>query len=202
MRVLSKEEFLLETNNLLKSIQKGAVFVYPTDTIYGIGCNATDSAAVKRIREAKKRVDAPFSVIAPSKGWILENCEVSGKGIEWLEKLPGPYTLVFKLRNKKCIAKEVAPKTDSLGVRIPGHWTTRIASELNVPIVTTSVNESGKAFMTSADDMDKSMKPKVDFMIDEGVKKGRPSNVVFLDNTEVTIRERQKGEHYPEKKKI
>ncbi|PIN86657.1 threonylcarbamoyl-AMP synthase [Candidatus Woesearchaeota archaeon CG10_big_fil_rev_8_21_14_0_10_44_13] len=202
MRVITKEEFLLEANNLLDSVLKGAVFIYPTDTIYGIGCNALDTKAVGRIREAKKRPDAPFSVIAPSKGWILENCEVDDKGIEWLEKLPGPYTLVFKLKNRKCIAKEINPESDFLGVRIPEHWTTKIASSLKVPIVTTSVNESGKTFMTSLDNLDSSVKAKVDFMIDEGEKKGRPSNVVFLNNAQVAIRERQKGEHYPEKKKI
>lgn len=203
MRSISKEEFTLGAGKFLESIKKGAVFIYPTDTIYGLGCNATDSKAVMRIREAKKRPKAPFSVIAPSKKWIIQNCEMTDEAMIWLDKLPGPYTLVLKLKNKGCIAKEVAPDTDSLGIRIPMHWTTGIAEELGVPIVTTSVNESGKMFMTSSDDVDEMLSQKVDFMIDEGVKKGRPSDVIFLDRKEeVTIRKRSTGEHYPKKQKI
>ena len=202
MRIVSKEEFMLEAGSFLDSIKKGAVFIYPTDTIYGIGCNAVDSKAVKRVRDAKKRPNAPFSVIAPSKQWILDNCDVSNEGREWLEKLPGPYTLVFRLKNKGCVAKEVIPETSSIGIRIPNHWISRVAAELNAPIVTTSVNEAGRIFMTSIDNMDPSIKAKVDFIIDEGEKKGRPSNVVFLDRAEVTIRDRQKGMHYPEIQKI
>lgn len=202
MRTVSKDEFLLEAGNFLDSIKKGAVFVYPTDTIYGIGCNAMDSKAVKRIRDIKKRQDAPFSVIAPSKKWIIDNCHVSEEGSRWIEKLPGPYTLVFRLKNRNCVAKEVIPDTGSLGIRIPHHWTTRIASEIDAPIVTTSVNETGRMFMTSLDNMDPSITAKVDLIIDEGEKKGRPSNVVFLDKEEITIRDRQKGMHYPEIQKI
>lgn len=192
MRVLTKDEFMLEAGKLLEDIKKGSVFIYPTDTIYGIGCNALDSEAVKRIREAKKRPKAPFSVIAPSKEWVLENCEVDSKANEWLEKLPGPYTLIFKLKNKNCLAEEVICGKDSIGIRMPRHWVSRIAAELNVPIITTSVNEAGRIFMTSLDNVEPGIKSKVDFIIDEGEKKGKPSNVVFLNGKEVTIRDRQK----------
>lgn len=202
MRVLTKDEFMLEAGNLLEGIKKGAVFVYPTDTIYGMGCNALNAEAVKKIREAKKRPMAPFSVIAPSKEWVLENCELGREGMKWLEKLPGPYTLVFRLKNRKCVAEEAIPGADSIGVRIPDHWVSKIASELNIPIITTSVNEAGRMFMTSSDNMAPSIKSKVDFIIDGGEKKGMPSNVVFLNGGEVAIRDRQKGEHYPGKQKI
>ena len=74
MRILTKEEFLLEKIQLFEEILDGAVFVYPTDTIYGIGCNATDEKAVRKLRELKGRPTNPFSVIVPSTEWILENC--------------------------------------------------------------------------------------------------------------------------------
>ena len=202
MRVITKDEFMIEANKLLTDIKDKAVFIYPTDTIYGIGCNALNSKSVERIREAKKRPKAPFSIIAPSKEWIIRNCEVSSEAEEWLEKLPGPYTLILKLKNKNCVAPEVVSGADSMGIRIPKHWVSRIAAELEAPIVTTSVNEAGKVFMTSLENLDPQIRSKVDFIIDEGEKKGRPSNVVFLDDKEVTIRDRQKGEHYPESKKI
>ena len=100
MRVITPDEFNLEWETFFNSILDGAVFIYPTDTIYGIGCNAENEEAVKKIRDAKNRSKAPFSVIAPSIDWIKENCEVTETAEEWLEKFPGPYTLIFKLKDK------------------------------------------------------------------------------------------------------
>lgn len=202
MRVLTREEFRIEKALHLDAILRGAVFIYPTDTIYGLGCNATNDKAVKKIREIKKRPESPFSVIAPSKRWIEENCVVDEKAREWIEKLPGPYTLILKLKNKNCIAKKVIPETSSLGVRIPDHWFSRFVEELGVPIVTTSVNEAGKRFMTSAEDIDLENKSEIHFMIDEGGKKGMPSNIIHLGGEEVIVRERQKGAKFSELKKI
>ena len=74
MRVLSKEEFENQKDVIRTSlIENSPVFIYPTDTIYGIGCNALSKEAVEKIRSIKQRKTNPFSVIAPSKEWIDEN---------------------------------------------------------------------------------------------------------------------------------
>lgn len=190
MIVLSKDEFDLKKQTLLSKIRNGAVFIYPTDTIYGIGSNALNHDAVKKIREAKDRNTMPFSVIAPSKDWIRENCEVNGKVEEWLEKLPGPYTLILKLKNPDAVESTVNSGMDTLGVRIPDCWTTDIAKELGLPIVTTSANITGKGFMTSLETLDVSVKNKVDFMINEGEIKGKPSTLVDLTKEDVEIKKR------------
>ena len=101
MRILNPDEFKMEKVSVIESILEGSVFIYPTDTIYGIGCNATNSDSVKKIRKLKGRLSNPFSVIAPSVEWIKENCVVAKDGEEWLKKLRGPYTLIFKLKNRK-----------------------------------------------------------------------------------------------------
>src|SRR3989344_4701812 len=82
-----------------EQIREGAIFIYPTDTIYGIGCNALDETAVEKIRQLKDRPTNPFSIIVPSKKWITDNCLITAEGKEWIAKLPGPYTLIFKLKN-------------------------------------------------------------------------------------------------------
>jgi len=94
----------------------GKIFIYPTDTIYGIGCNAMDSDVVERIRNLKRSTN-PFSVIAPSKGWVKERLFVNHP--EFLVRLPGPYTLVFKKRNPDFLSH--VSDSDSLGIRIPKH---------------------------------------------------------------------------------
>ncbi|MBI2144778.1 threonylcarbamoyl-AMP synthase [Candidatus Woesearchaeota archaeon] len=190
MRVIQKEEFLLQEAAYLRQVRQGAVFIHPTDTIYGIGCDATNEGAVQRIRDAKQRASMPFSVIAPSKKWILDNCEVSGEAKEWLEKLPGPYTLIFKLKNRSAVAAAVNLGSDTLGVRIPAHWISEAVADLGIPVVSTSANITGQPYMTSIDDLDGSIKEKVDFAIYEGEKEGRPSTIVKLFENEVQVVER------------
>ena len=77
------------------------IFIYPTDTIYGIGCDAENEFLVDKISEIKKRDIKPFSVIAPSVEWILENCETTKEEIE--KFLPGAYTLILKKKDGRCI---------------------------------------------------------------------------------------------------
>lgn len=180
MRILSKEEFEKEKDIIRnKLIENNVVFVYPTDTIYGIGCNALNKEAVERIRRIKQRGSNPFSVIAPSKEWIDENCEVNEDAKEWVKRLPGPYTLILKTR-KECVAENVAPGLNTLGVRIPDHWFSDFVKEANVPIVSTSVNKSRTDFMTSLDDLDEEIKSKVDFIVYEGHITRKPSKIIDL----------------------
>ena len=178
--ILSKEEFEKEKDIIKRKIaEEDAVFIYPTDTIYGIGCNALSSTAVQKIRDIKHRSKNPFSIIAPSKEWIGENCIVNNNAQEWIKRLPGPYTLILKKR-KECVAENVASDLDTVGVRIPDHWFSNFVNELGGPIVSTSVNKSKTDFMTSLDDLDEEIKSKVDFIIYEGPIKGKPSKIFDL----------------------
>jgi L-threonylcarbamoyladenylate synthase len=190
MEILNKDEYKIRKQEILYKIRNGAVFIYPTDTIYGIGADAKHSKAVDRIREAKERSAMPFSVIAPSKEWIKENCQINKSAEEWLNKLPGPYTLILKLKNKQAIESNVNSSMETLGIRIPEHWTSNIAKELNTPIVTTSANVTTKEFMTSIDNLDPTIKSKVDFIIYEGEIKGHPSTLIDLTKETVEIKKR------------
>src|SRR3989339_1506308 len=98
MRILNFDEFKMEKPSIIDAIIRGAVFIHPTDTIYGIGCNAQLSNAVRKVRQLKARASNPFSVIAPSLEWIHENCIVTKDAEEWLEKIPGPQTFIFKIK--------------------------------------------------------------------------------------------------------
>jgi L-threonylcarbamoyladenylate synthase len=190
MEILTPEDFLLRKALFLKAIREGAVFIYPTDTIYGIGCDARNKGAVARIRAMKQRSERPFSVIAPSRKWILENCAVPEGAQEWLDKLPGPYTFVLKLANAQAVAQEVTPGADTLGVRIPKHWFAAIAAELNIPIVSTSANVTRQKHMTSLQDVDKDIIGKVDFIVYEGEKSTNPSTLVRLTGEVTEVVER------------
>jgi len=192
-----------EYKRLIAFIRYGAVFIYPTDTIYGIGCNALKDKSVQKIRLIKMRDSKPFSVIAPSKKWIFANCIVKSAHKKFLDKLPGRYTLIFRLKKKNAVSRYVNitginPKNNvqTLGVRIPAHFISKITAELNVPIVTTSVNLTGKKNIASLNELNhlenKRIVDGVDFIIYAGKKDGKPSTIVDLTSEEAVIIKRKR----------
>lgn len=190
MRIYTLAEYKLKKKEIIREIINGAVFVYPTDTIYGIGCNALDRDAVQKIRDIKNNQDRPFSVMVPSKGWIFENCDITEKEQEWINKLPGQYTIILNLRNKRGVARNVFMEDDTLGLRMPEHWCLEITRMARLPIITTSANVTGEDFMTSIDNLSSEIKKKIDFMIDAGEVRGRPSTLINLTMEEIGILER------------
>lgn len=180
MEILTRTELKLRFNEILEKISAGAIFIYPTDTIYGIGCNALNKKSVEKIRQLKERPDNPLSVWVPSKEWIKGNCEVTKDLKEKIAQLPGPVTLVLKLKNKKAVADNVNLDLKTLGIRIPNHWFHEIVQELNLPVITTSANKAGQPFMTSIEDLDPDIQEGIEFMIYEGPKEGKPSKIVNL----------------------
>ena len=193
MQVITPAEVKIRKQEIKEKILSGEVFIHPTDTIYGLGCNALSSKAINKIREVKKRPSTPFSVIAPSVEWIKENCVITKEGEKWLKELPGPLTLILKTKNSP-VASEVNPNVESLGVRIPNHWISKFVEWLGVPIITTSVNVIDEPFMTKIEDLDLDMnvniKRKLGFALYEGEKTGRPSKIIHLEKDEVKVRER------------
>ncbi len=160
----------------------GKIFVYPTDTIYGIGCNAMDSGVVRRIREIKGS-SRPFSVIAPSKGWIRQSLLVTHG--DFLGKLPGPYTLIFRKRNPDFLS--AASESDSLGVRIPRHTFSELVTEAGIPFITTSANLSGQDVARSPTEVPGQIRKTADFLIDAGVLDNPPSRVIDLTSGEPRV---------------
>ena len=168
-------------SQILQAIRSGKIFIYPTDTIYGIGCAAENEAAVKRIRHIKSReTQKPFSIIAPSKEWIHVHFEV--KFPKFLEKLPGPYTLILPKKIPGFL-EEVSPST-SMGVRIPKHPFTQLVEEAAIPFVTTSVNVSGQPHAKSIADIPKEILESVDFVLDAGKLENPPSELWDLTGKE------------------
>ncbi|MAE12992.1 threonylcarbamoyl-AMP synthase [Candidatus Woesearchaeota archaeon] len=189
MQVLNKDEVNLNKDQIFHILRTGT-FVYPTDTIYGIGCDATNQELVQKVREIKNRPHQPFSIIAPNKNWIKTHCVLTQEAEEWIEKLPGPYTLILKLKKESPVAQNVNLGMDTLGVRMPNHWIQNLVNEYGKPIITTSANASGENFMTSLDDLTPQVKKEVPLIIYDGEIKGRPSTLVHLSEEKVTLQKR------------
>jgi L-threonylcarbamoyladenylate synthase len=176
MRFLTLEKVLenreLQTE-LIQCVKKGYVFFYPTDTVYGFGCDATKQSSVGRIRGIKE-TEHPFSVIAPSKEWITENLIVPDVSV--LDRLPGPFTLIFK--KKSASFMENACKTNSLGVRIPDHPFTKIIQGSEKPFVTTSANISGQQTLSGVAEITRDIAMGLDMIIDAGQLDGQASTII------------------------
>jgi len=162
-------------NNLNKEIQKGKLFIYPTDTIYGLGCNAENKESVEKIKQIKQRdKDKPLSIIAPSIEWINQNMIVD---LDLKKYLPGPYTIILKKKNPKFL--EWVSNNESFGIRIPEHEFTRKIQESGVPFITTSVNLAGEPFITKVQDISPDILEEVDHIIDYGELNGIPSTIII-----------------------
>lgn len=156
-------------------IKAGKIFIYPTDTIYGIGCDATNKVAVQKIRTIKQRTENSFSIIPPSQEWIEKNTDCK-EGLA-----AGPFTYIAKLTGAESLAANVHPAQDGeIGLRIPKHWFAATIAHAGVPFVSTSVNLQGKPNMTSLEDLDPVIRDQVDIIIYEGPLRGSSSAKIDL----------------------
>ena len=126
-------------------IKKGGVVVYPTDTVYGLGANALDEKAVKKVFEMKNRdFKKPISVIVKDLEMAKKVANFSKDTEKILKKiLPGPVTVI--LYKKKILPEILTGGSNKVGLRIPDcKFTKALMEKLDFPITTTSANISGK----------------------------------------------------------
>jgi L-threonylcarbamoyladenylate synthase len=182
-----------QINKAIEVLRKGGVVVYPTDTAYGLAVDATNLAAVKKLYELKGRdFNKPIHMIFPSVEWLAKNVTLNKLTLKLMNHfLPGPLTLVVKLRSKNKALNKIKGKT-GIGLRFPNHPVSiSLAETLGKPITTTSANVSGRNTTYSVSEVKKQFakgKFKPDFYIDGGkLKKIAPSTIVAVTNNNVTI---------------
>lgn len=180
LREIIKDRTLQQ--EILEGILSGFVIIYPTDTVYGLGCNAEDAGAVARLRKMKG-AEHRFSVIAPSKNWIREKCIISLAANACLGKLPGRYTLILAKKDPTYLS--AASPGPSVGVRIPKHPLTRLMQRAGMPFVTTSANISGSEVMQTVGRLPFSS--GIDITIDGG-KLGKKASTIIDCTKDVPAR--------------
>ncbi len=135
-----------EVAKALKIIQEGGIILYPTDTIWGIGCEATNTEAIKRIYQLKKRDEAKSMIILLDTENKLESYvkEVPPVAYELIEYAENPLTLVMP--GAKNISPALISEDGSIGVRVAKHdFCQQLIQRLRKPLVSTSANISGQA---------------------------------------------------------
>ena len=166
-------------DNASKVISSGGIIVYPTDTVYGFGVDATNENSIKRLNNLKNR-KGPISVIAPGKNvvskWIdIPNDQLS-EAISYLE----PYTTIIYPVKKGIVNELILGPNSTLGIRIPNHpFCLEISKKCNTPITTTSVNRTGQKPQSNVDKILKHFGNDVELIIDDGDLTG-PASSIFL----------------------
>lgn len=171
-------------------LNSGGLVLMPTETVYGIGANALDENAVKRIFEVKgRKSDNPLIVHISNIGMLKDFVEDVNKIEQKLinEFWPGPLTIVFK--KKKVIPDVVTANLNTVAIRMPSNIIARMLIEYsNVPVAAPSANVSGKPSGTNVKDVLKEFDGKVDYIIDGGDSDiGLESTVVKVIDNKVHI---------------
>lgn len=190
MRVINLDisnpaKFSLAIKEAVDCLKNGGVIVYPTDTIYGLGCDALNEKAVEKVFKIKKRENKkPFSTMVRNTEEIKKYAYLNTRNERILEAiLPGPYTLI--LPGAKKFPPAVAAGSTNVGIRIPSHPVTEKLTEFfEKPIITTSVNIAEGEPMNDPFkivDLFGQEKFKPDLILDLGkLKDARPSTIIDL----------------------
>jgi L-threonylcarbamoyladenylate synthase len=168
-------------------VRKGGLVVYPTDTVYGLGCDPFNGEAVHKLFQAKGRSSKPVSVLCSSVAKAKGIVELSPKA-QALAKdhWPGALTIVAPL--KKPISAELTQGGGDLGVRVPNHrGCLRLVAQCGGWLTGTSANLSGRPSARTASEASKQLGDLVDLILDGGPSGGEESTVVRVVDNVVTI---------------
>ena len=162
-------------------LEEGGVIVYPTDTIYGFGCDATNEHAIKKINLIKRR-QTPISVMAPSgtniQNWL--NVEKKHKN-RILKKVFSSDTYIVPIKNN-IVSKLILGDDRSLGIRKPNHqFCTQLSARYPNPITTTSVNRTGEPSFKDPKLIYQKFKGEIDLIIEDGTLNNKGSKVYKYD---------------------
>ena len=174
-----------EIQKALEVLRKGGIILYPTDTVWGIGCDATDPAAVARVYEIKRRSDSKSLVLLASDMDMVSRYikEVPEMAIQLVEVNDRPMTIIYpgavvgSSENPKadryCLAYNTVAEDGTVGIRVPMmEFCQQLAFRLGRPIVSTSANISGEATPKKFAEISQQIKDAVDHIVDPALERG------------------------------
>ena len=169
-------------------LKSGGVIIYPTDTVYGIGCDIFNKSAVERIYDIKHDAGTKlFSFICPDLKNIAKYAKVSDYAYRVMKKLlPGPYTFVLPAARE--VPKILWTKRKTVGIRVPNNnIAITLTKELGNPIVSTSATKRMGEPLYDPNEIRSIFNPYVDLMLSMGALEGKPSSIVDLSKEEPEI---------------
>ncbi|MBS1353087.1 MAG: threonylcarbamoyl-AMP synthase [Coprobacter sp.] len=165
-------------------MEKGGIILYPTDTIWGIGCDATNEDAVKRVYEIKKRIDSKALIVLVDKPVKVEFYVREVPEIAWdlIDVANKPLTIVYP--NARNLATNVLADDGSVGIRITQEtFSRKLCERFRKAIVSTSANISGQPAPTNFNEISDEIKQAVDYVVtyrQDDPYQPSPSSVIWI----------------------
>lgn len=182
----------------VETLKKGGIIIYPTDTIYGLGCDITNHKAIERICQIRgiKPEKANFSFICADLRHISDYIKpIDTTAFRLLKKaLPGPFTFIFNANNN--VPKLLSSKKKTVGIRVPDNNIARkIVELLGNPILSTSIRDEDEIIEYSTDPelIHEKYEDLVDLVIDGGYGDNEASTVVDCTNDDFEVIREGKG---------
>lgn len=180
------------------TLREGGIIIYPTDTIYAIGCDLYNTRGLDRLARIKgmKRNEARFSFICHDLSQLSDYTKPISNDVFRLMRslLPGPYTFILEANNN--VPKNVQRKRKQVGIRVPDNNITRaIVAELGNPIMSTSIHDTDEVieYTTDPELIYEKFRDQVDLVINGGYGDNQPSTVIDCTGEEVIILREGKG---------
>ena len=174
-----------EIQKALEVLRSGGVILYPTDTVWGIGCDATDPEAVAKVYAIKDREDSKSLVLLASDMDMICRYvkEVPEMAIQLVEVNDKPMTIVYPdavagekgnmNADRRCLAFNTVAEDGTVGIRIPMmDFCQQLVSKLGRPLVSTSANISGEPTPKNFSEISEEIKSAVDHIVDPSLEKG------------------------------
>ena len=175
----------MEINKALEVLRNGGVILYPTDTVWGIGCDATDPAAVAKVYEIKKRADSKSLVLLASDMDMICRYvkEVPEMAVQLVEVNDKPMTIIYPgavtgekgcmKADRRALAFNTVAEDGTVGIRIPMmDFCQTLVAKFGRPIVSTSANVSGEATPKKFAEISDQIRNAVDHIVDPSLEKG------------------------------
>jgi L-threonylcarbamoyladenylate synthase len=173
-----------EIQKAVEVLKRGGLLLYPTDTVWGIGCNATNEEAVARIYALKRSADKHAMTVLVASTDDVGRYVKRVPEVAWqlLEVADTPLTIIYP---GGCgIAPNLIPDTGTIGIRVPKHdFCQALLRRLGRPLVSTSANISGEATPLNFDAIPDEIRAGVDMVVSrnfEGHPTGKPSSIIML----------------------
>ena len=168
-------------------IERGGIIAYPTDTVYGLGCDLLNKQAIDTLYQIKgMRRDKNLAFVCPDLSDIARYAIVDNSAYRVLRRfLPGPYCFVLTATRE--VPKMVQTKQKTVGIRVPDHPVTiALVRELGRPIISTTANLPGEDPMIDPDEIDKRFRGLA-LVLDAGAGGSTPTTVVDLSQGDIRV---------------
>ncbi|QZT35610.1 threonylcarbamoyl-AMP synthase [Halosquirtibacter xylanolyticus] len=173
-----------DINKAIEVIKAGGIILYPTDTVWGIGCDATNEEAVRKIYELKKRADSKSMLVLMENPGLIDRYVDQMPEVAWelIEVSDKPLTIIYP--NAKNLAANLIPEEKTVGIRITSEkFTSDLIRRMRKPLVSTSANISGEPTPANFDEISDEIKSGVDYVVQyrqDDTEKKQSSSIILL----------------------